>query len=452
MANRLGVSKNTVATVYGMLIAEGLIESRQGSGTFVIREGVLAPSSAGSKAEMDPRLPQQPETYSVGAGAIRSPGAKVNLQFGLVDQQRFAFDVWRRLTSRVLRDFARQPSYSFPPPGVARLRAAICGHVSFARAIACDTESVIVLSGAQQAFDIIARTLVTPGAVVAVEDPGYPPARAAFAAAGARIAPVPVDDSGLLVDALPRDARIVYVTPSHQFPTGAEMSAERRRALLDFAAKYGSVIIEDDYDGEFRFGGEIHDALQTLDRNGSVIYIGTFSKCLFAAVRVGFVIAPPWLGPALIATKKLGDWSSPGLSQLALASFIEEGHLARHVRRMRGHYAPRRQALLDALETCAEGWLRTIPSTTGLHLSARPTGSVTLDRVAAAAAQAGIVIERLDRYALVPGQGDAVGFGYALHEPKVIADSIRRIAHGIGIAAPRPVRLADTDERRHSRR
>ena len=154
-----------------------------------------------------------------------------------------------------------------------------------------------MLSGAQQAFDIVARTLVTPGGVVAMENPGYPPARAAFAAAGARIAPIPVDDAGICVDALPPEARIVYVTPSHQFPTGAELSAERRRALLDFAARNGAVIIKDDYDGEFRFGGGIHDALQTLDRNGSVVYVGTFSKCLFAAVRIGFLIAPPGSRP-----------------------------------------------------------------------------------------------------------------------------------------------------------
>lgn len=429
MADRLGVSRNLVATVYDMLIAEGLIEARHGSGTFVARENATPPPAA-PLAEADPRLPRQPETYSVGAGAVRVPDPGVNLQFGLGDHAEFPFEIWRRLASRVLRDFARNPSHSFPPAGIARLRTAICGHVSFTRAIACSMDNVIVLSGAQQAFDIIARTLVTPGGVVAMEDPGYPPARAAFAAAGARIAPVPVDDEGLRVDALPADARIVYVTPSHQFPTGAELSAGRRRDLLDFAARSGAVIIEDDYDGEFRFGGEIHAALQTLDRNGSVVYVGTFSKCLFPAVRIGFVIAPPWLGPALVATKKLGDWSAPGLSQLALASFIEEGHLARHVRRMRAIYAPRRQALLDALGSSGRGWLKTIPSTTGLHLSARPTGRVTLDHMAGAAVQAGVVIERLDRYALVPGHGEAVGFGFGLHGPEVIAESIRRIAEG----------------------
>jgi GntR family transcriptional regulator / MocR family aminotransferase len=442
MADRLGISRNTVATVYDMLIAEGLIEAQHGAGTFVTRDAAAPRPPADPPVQADPRLPWQPEAYTVGAGAVRAPGATVNLQFGLGDQREFPFDIWRRLASRVLRDFARRPSYAFPPAGVARLRTAICGHVSFARAIACDTDSVIVLSGAQQAFDVIARTLVTPGAVVAVEDPGYPPARAAFAAAGARIVPVPVDNAGLQVDALPPEARIVYVTPSHQFPTGAELSAERRRALLEFAERNGAVIVEDDYDGEFRFGGEIHDALQTLDRNESVVYVGTFSKCLFAAVRIGFVIAPPWLGPALIATKKLGDWSAPGLSQLALASFIEEGHLARHVRRMRGLYAPRRQAVIETLQNCGDGWLQIIPSTTGLHLSARLTGPVTLDRIAAAAVEAGVVIERLDRYAAVAGCGEAVGFGYGLHEPEAISDSIRRIASGVA-AMPRHHRLAD---------
>ena len=429
MAGRLRVSRNTVAIVYDMLIAEGLIEAQHGAGTFVSGEVAPAPPLAEpTVVAPDPRLPRQPQTYEVAAGMVRAAGAAVNLQFGLGDQQAFPFDVWRRLSGRVLRDFARRPYHAFPPAGVERLRTAIAGHVSFTRAIACESDSVIVLSGAQQAFDIIARTLVSPGDVVAVEDPGYPPARAAFAAAGARIVPAPVDAAGLRVDALPADARIVYVTPSHQFPTGAEMSAERRQALLDFAASRGAVVVEDDYDGEFRFGDEIHDALQTLDRSGSVIYVGTFSKSLFAAVRVGFVIAPPWLGPALVATKKLGDWSTPGLSQLTLASFIEEGHLARHIRRMRGIYAPRRQALLDALETHGAGWLETIPSTTGLHLSARVSGPVTLDRVAEAAMAVRVVIERLDRYALTPGAGNAAGFGYGLAAPEAIVDSIRLIA------------------------
>ena len=208
--------------------------------------------------------------------------------------------------------------------------------MSFTRAVAARPEDVVVTTGAQQAFDLLARILVTPGrTLVALEDPGYPPLRAAFRAAGARLVPVPVDAEGLVVARVPRAAGIVCVTPSHQFPLGTAMSIERRTALLALAQARGLVVIEDDYDSEFRFGGRPLEALQTLDRSASVFYVGTFSKSLSPLLRTGFVVAPPWARDALVAAKRASDGENPPLPQEALALLIAEGHLARHVRRMR---------------------------------------------------------------------------------------------------------------------
>ncbi|WP_329955905.1 PLP-dependent aminotransferase family protein [Cupriavidus necator] len=236
-----------------------------------------------------------------------------------------------------------------------QLREAIASHVSFARAVACGADDVVVTSGAQQAFDLIARVLVTPGkTVVAVEDPGYPPLRHAFAAAGARLVPVPVDDEGMQVDQLPAGARVICVTPSHQFPLGATLSLARRRALLAFARRHGAVVVEDDYDGEFRHGGRPLDALQTLDQDQLVWYVGTFSRSLFPGLRLGYAVVPPWARDAVVAAGQYTDWHSALLAQDTLAAFMAEGHLARHIRKMRAAYTGRR-------DRCWPRWRATAP-------------------------------------------------------------------------------------------
>src|SRR6185436_17297532 len=212
-------------------------------------------------------------------------------------------------------------------------------HVSFARAVACDPDDVTVTAGAQQAFDLLARILVVPKrTVVALENPGYPPLRAAFAAAGARIAAVPVDEQGLIVERLPAQAKIVCVTPSHQFPLGAVMSASRRAALLEFAQRQGAVVIEDDYDGEFRFTDRPLDALQTLDRTESVFYVGTFSKSLLPALRLGYIVAPSWARAALVAAKATMDGYCGPHTQNTVAALVRGGFLSSYVRKMHRVY------------------------------------------------------------------------------------------------------------------
>jgi GntR family transcriptional regulator / MocR family aminotransferase len=256
--------------------------------------------------------------------------------------------------------------------------------------------------------------------------------RAAFAAAGADIATIPVDDEGLVVDRLPSNARAICVTPSHQFPLGVAMSLRRRAALLDFARARRAVVIEDDYDGEFRFGGKPLDALQTLDRAELVFYVGTFSKSLFPALRLGFAVAPPWAQRALVGAKQLTDWHGPVLAQDTLAAFITEGHLARHVRKMRKVYGDRRATLLQALARHCGDRLAPIPAVAGLHVAARLAGSVRSGTLVARAADAEVGLESLDRYAAGKSTHNGLAFGYGMVRADQIDEAIRRLAQAMG--------------------
>src|SRR5262249_34605870 len=297
---------------------------------------------------------------------------------------------------------------------------------------------VLVTSGAQQAFDLLARVLVTPGrTVVAVEDPGYPPMRVPFAAAGARLVPVPVDAEGLMVEHLPPDADVICVGPSHQFPLGVSLSLRRRRALLEFARRRNAVLIEDDYDGEFRFEGSPLEALRTADSADVVFYVGTFSKCMLPALRLGFVVAPPWALPALVAAKNCLDWHCPVPIQLAVASFIADGHLARHVRKMRQIYRARRDRLLTLLKEDLRDWLEPLPSYCGMHVAAVARFPGGLGAVTDSLLKRQVKLHALSRYYLSRTVRSGFIIGYGACELSEISQ---------GLASLREV-LADTADR-----
>jgi GntR family transcriptional regulator/MocR family aminotransferase len=424
-----GVSRNTAVEVYEKLLIEGYVVSRHGSGTYVA-DKVPKPHArtlADGDAPPNHRLNQfwlRPDvTAAMGfwRDQPERPSAvskvpHVDFRPALVDSRLFPFDVFRRVSAKQLRGLQRKPA-SFKSPqgnqGNYYLRDAIIKHIALTRAVVCRPDDILVTSGAQQAFDLLARALVTPNeTVVAVEDPGYPPMRVAFAAAGARLVPVGVDEEGLIIEQLPPDVGVICVCPSHQFPLGVTMSVRRRKALVEFARKRGAVIIEDDYDGEFRYDGSPLEALRTSDAADVVFYVGTFSKCMLAALRLGFIVAPEWAMPTLTAAKNCLDWHCSMPVQIGVAGFIAEGHLAHHVRKMRDIYRRRRQLLLNFLQTELGEWLDPIPSFYGMHVAAAARTSLDLDRVAEALAQHHVKIHAFSRYYLGPQTRAGLIFGY----------------------------------------
>jgi GntR family transcriptional regulator/MocR family aminotransferase len=423
-----GVSRNTAAEVYERLLNEGHVLTRQGSGTYVAgRSGAPRPPAASGTEGPSVRMNQfwlRPEvTASMNfwadapkAASAPSKAQPVDFRPALVDSRLFPLDVFRRIFAKQLRRLERKPaSYRSPQgnQGSHYLREAITKHIALTRAVVCQPDDILVTSGAQQAFDLLARALVTPDkTIVALEDPGYPPMRVAFAAAGAKLVPVGVDDEGLCIDALPRSVGVICICPSHQFPLGVTMSLRRRKALIEFARRQGAVIIEDDYDGEFRYEGSPLEALRTTDAANVVFYVGTFSKCMLPALRLGFLVAPDWAMRTLIAVKNCLDWHCSTPVQAAVAGFIVEGELANHVRKMRAIYKRRRQLLLNSLQEDLGEWLEPIPSVYGMHIAAVSRSKLDMDAVANFLSQANVKIHSLSRYYLGPRTRAGLVFGY----------------------------------------
>ncbi|HXP66617.1 MAG TPA: PLP-dependent aminotransferase family protein, partial [Steroidobacteraceae bacterium] len=343
-------------------------------------------------------------------------GPQVDFRPAMVDSRLFPLDVFRRVSAKQLRGLERRPaSYKSPQgnQGNFHLRKAITRHIAVTRAVACQPDDILVTAGAQQAFDLLARALVTPHkTIVALEDPGYPPMRVAFAAAGARLVPVGVDAEGLIIEQLPPDVGVICVTPSHQFPLGVTMSMRRREALIEFARKRNAVIIEDDYDGEFRYEGAPLPALRTGSAADVVFYVGTFSKCMLSALRLGFIVAPGWAIGTLTAAKNCLDWHCPTPVQNAVAAFIAEGHLTRHVRKMRDIYKERRHLLLESLQEKLSDRFTLIPSFYGMHIVALARVPSDLEAVSDALARQQIKIHTLSRYFLGPPTQSGLVFGY----------------------------------------
>lgn len=434
LADSWGVSRNTVMGAYDLLLSEGYLFARHGAGTYVAEVLPVrierAPLAEEPGKAPDRRLSEfwrSAPAYLMKPWTSTAP-SRMLFRLGVPDTASFPYHIWRRLLARSLRSLAKVPAAYVEAAGRPLLREAIANHVSFARAVACNSDDVVVTAGTQQAFDLLAKILVTPGrTTVALEDPGYGPLRGAFLAFGARIEPVPVDSDGLIVDRIPADARVICVTPSHQFPLGVAMSMRRRAELLEFARANDAVVIEDDYDGEFRFGTTPRDALQTLDRSGSVFYVGTFSKSLFPGIRLGFVVAPPWAKRALTAAKQVTDWHQPVLEQDALAAFISEGHMARHVRKMRKVYAERRELMMSGLQSHFSSWLEPIPASGGMHLTALAREVLDYDTIARSARQRNLDVRSL-RTLSANGDGQAgLVFGYGATAPQDITEGLLQL-------------------------
>jgi len=443
LADELGVSRNTVLNAYGQLMAEGYLEGVEGSGTFVARVlpdlllttpgRKVPPATQPRGAEShQPILSERARLQLAAPQMFASPPASSELarpfRFGGPALDAFPYELWTRL---VVRQARRMPGSAFTyqdPAGYRPLREAIAAHVTVSRRVHCKPDQIIIVSGSQGALDLAARMLINAGDPVWMEDPGYLSARGAFLGAGAQIIPVPVDHEGLVVKAgIARapQARLVYVTPSHQFPLGATMSLARRLALLDWAKRAGAYILEDDYDSEYRFAGRPLAALQGLDDADRVIYIGTFSKVLFPALRIGYLILPPPLVDAFLTVRRLIDIHTPMLEQAVLTDFIVEGHFTRHLRRMRTLYAERRATLLEAV---SELPLEIHSPEAGIHcIGWLPDGMDDLAVVRQAAAH-GLDLWPVSNFSIEPLARQGLLLGYGGYNVQEIKDGVRRLA------------------------
>ena len=452
LARQLAVSRMTVVSAYEQLFAEGYIEGVSGSGTFVaavLPEELLETKNKKrrlnnktarvvSKPTLSKRGKRLARVEYVNLRASRITGELRAFHYGLPALDAFPFDIWTRLASRRLRKMSMSLFGSGSSAGYEPLRQSVAAYVQTSRAVRCSPEQVIITNGAQQALALIAQILLDEKDVVWMENPCYPGARDLFLSAGAKILSVPIDAEGFDLNFAVRRhkrARLAIVTPSHQFPLGTVMTVARRLALIEWARKNGSWIVEDDYDSEFRYAGRPLASLQGLDEGGErVIYIGTFSKTIFPALRLGFMVVPETLIDVFAAARALADSHSPSIDQAILTDFIEEGHFARHIRRMRALYAERQNALVETAKKDLAGLLDVSPDEAGMHLIGWLPENAD-DKIAAEKAlQCGVETKPFSAYAvnstLRTTRGGLI-LGYTAFTKGQIRNGIERLAKAL---------------------
>ena len=450
LADDLRVSRTTTLLAYEQLVAEGYLETRRGSGTFVAEE---LPDDLTQQAS--PRRlarTKHPQLSRRGAALAETPGPARRIggpprafRLGVPALDRFPLRLWSQLVGRRMRSMTLGQLDYADPAGCVDLRRAIADHVQAARGTTCVADQVFIVAGAQRGLQMICSMLLDPGDRVWLEDPGYPGARSALTQAGARIVPVRVDTQGLDVAVGTRHAagaRMAYVTPSNQFPLGVPMSLMRRLALLKWATKASAWIVEDDYDSGFRYATRPLPCLHGLDTDGRVIYVGTFAKSIFPAMRLGFVIVPVDLVQRLLAIRRAADLHPPMLEQMALADFIRDGHYATHLRRMRSIYRERVEALEAAATEFCAGALRLRPIHTGLHAVADLDG-VDEERVCEEARDRGIEVAPLRMYFVGRCSANGLLLGFASTPSDTLRRGMELLAAAID-AARRPRRVPAT--------
>jgi GntR family transcriptional regulator / MocR family aminotransferase len=428
LAQDQGVSRTTAVGVYDRLASEGLIVSRVGAGAFVseaLRESRPAPAPRAESPRAAPRLARLGEEASgLYFPRLAHPESPRPFVTGTPAFDAFPMALWARLSARVWRRPRAQLLGHPEPGGLHALRRAISAHLRANRGVDCAPGQVFVFNGAQDAFNRIGATLLDPGDTAWIENPGPIGARNSLLACGARLAPLPVDDEGIDVAEGLRtapDFRLAFVTPAHQHPLGVPMSLRRRFELLRAAERAGAWIVEDDYVGEFHYTGRPPPTLRSVDAEGRVIYVGTFSKTLFPGLRLGYAVAPPGLVDAFARIAGATLQGAPASLQAMVAEFIEEGHFAAHLRRMRRLYAERRQALLDAAGTHLAGLAEIAPSETGLHAIARLAPGFDETRVAAAAEARGVAAAPVSRFAIGETAQKGLVLGFSAAPPKALA-------------------------------
>jgi len=449
LAQSLRVSRNTVVLAYDWLETEGYIEMRRGAGAFVrqvladevdLGQGVGGVGAAPARLELAYpfRLPV--------LSRLRPRRPQFDFAYGRLDPRQFPLKLWRQLTLECLAHAERPLTEYVDQAGELAARQAVANHLATARGMVVTADQIVMTSGAQEALNIVSRLFVRPGVQVAVEDPCYASAASLFRSYGAELAPIPVDENGLVTDMLHVvSPALLYTTPSHQFPTGVVTSLERRQAVLAWAADRNVFVIEDDYDSEIIYDRPPMAALAALDRNRRVIYVGSFSKTIGGGLRIGFLALPPELCEPAIAVKSLSSYGVPWLEQAVIAGFLREDRFRTYLRRMRNLYRARRDALISVLAECFGDSLRISGQDSGLHLVATLGAELPdADTVASIAATVGVGLYTprgagaID-FAPLPGPERRLILGYGALTPEEIDSGIRRVARTLATRAQGPL-------------
>ncbi|OCW55995.1 PLP-dependent aminotransferase family protein [Hoeflea olei] len=438
LAKSLGVSRDTIEAAYAQLHAEGFIERRVGSGSFVAEMTEFAPGYRRARRDARPRA-EAANLSRRGEAAFRSGGVRENLlprpfAPGVPDTRGFPLPLWERLERQVLKETGTQALLHGDPQGAEPLRRTIADYVNLERGARATADRVLVLTSSQQAMTLCATMLLDPGEAIFMEDPAYYGARKAFDAAGLDCVPVRVDHQGIAVEPIlaePRRARAVYLTPSHQFPTGATLALDRRLALIEWAAGQQAWIIEDDYDSEFHYAGKPTACVQGLDPHDRTIYIGTFTKSLFPGLRIGYVVLPPQLVQPMTVARTLLDGHTASMAQLTLARFMEGGHFGAHVRSMRGIYAQRRDVLSGLVRKHLSDFVKPRVPVGGMQMPCVLTCGMSEAAALDAARRAGVDLLGLSALHAA-GDGEAgLLMGFAAYTPAELEIAVRKLANAL---------------------
>ncbi|MBI3300794.1 MAG: PLP-dependent aminotransferase family protein [Deltaproteobacteria bacterium] len=446
LATELGLSRNVVMQAYEQLLAEGYLVARTGAGTFVasdLPQKFTTPRNTTGLTRAVKQMPVQLSAYvrrierdataSEFTWAPRRTPLPYEFRYGRPSVVDFPPETWCRVLARRARRISIRDLDYGPPEGLPSLREAIADYLARARAVRCTPEQVVILNGSQQAFDLAARVLIDPGDRVVLEEPQYRAARAVMQAAGATIRTIPVDEQGLCTGQLTakgKGSKLIVVTPSHQFPTGAVMPLARRLELLAWSERESAFIFEDDYDSEYRYSGRPIEALQALDSHGSVLYAGTFSKVMFPGLCLGYLVVPEHLVKPVRTVKALLDTGSPSLLQLALVDFIQAGFFERHLHRLRMRNAARRAALLDAVERYLGSRAEVSGVDAGLHVLLWLPEVAQCDEAnfRKRAEELGVGVYSVTPFYSTPPPQAGLLLGYASLTEKEITEGIRRLA------------------------
>ncbi len=440
LALDVGVSRTTVLSAFSRLLDDGYVTGRAGAGTRVAEVKRVASAQSTRKVNAPARaaIADEPPALSQSAEALFTEGKwrymptqPVPFTVGIPALEVFPLATWARLSARRWRLSGKELLLAGDPRGYAPLRDAVAHYVATARGVRCSVEQVLIVNGAQHAIDLCARLLVSAGDAVWLENPCYSPARGIFAATGATLIDVPVDRDGLDVAAgrtLAPHARLAFVTPSYQSPLGVTLSLERRHALLAWARDASAWIVEDDYNGEYRYDAAPVPAMQGLDEHGRVLYIGSFSKSLAPAVRLGYLVLPMPLVAPFTRARMLLDRHSPVPEQAVLADFLAGGHFARHIRRTRAVHQERQRVFLGIAARELDGLLSFDPAPAGMRLLGWFPSSYDDRGIADEAARRGVVVEPMSKHLEAGSTRRGFMFGYASYSALQVRAAMRVLA------------------------